>query len=255
MATLHRYRVYCETESTNVYVWDEMEPVVCPNNNEHIISTSSITIINSVSSMGVTTNSGLLKVKIQEESIETGEHFQCVCYKMICPTGVSSHIYSYPHPVSVLSITLTTSSDHTDDIIEVQVGSNTIVGILTSEVNIDDTVINVSQSVIDNVKVGFYAHLFNGTNTENLGKITSINTSTLTVTVENGSSQSFNSGSYFQITIKVIENFTIGLASRYELGKDKIGGSYIPSGTNVKVIYTNNGISSKNFYPLIEYLY
>lgn len=45
---LNRYRIYCNTEATNVYEWAETEPIDCPNNNAHSIDSNLTTIIDSV---------------------------------------------------------------------------------------------------------------------------------------------------------------------------------------------------------------
>ena len=44
MTTVYKYRLWCETESTHVYTWDESEPSVCPNNSSHSIDVSRTTI-------------------------------------------------------------------------------------------------------------------------------------------------------------------------------------------------------------------
>lgn len=46
---VHYYRYYCQTESNFVYKWDTSEPVTCPNNHNHSIDNSSVTIIDTVS--------------------------------------------------------------------------------------------------------------------------------------------------------------------------------------------------------------
>jgi hypothetical protein len=48
MSAVHRYRVFCETEQTNVYTWDTLQPTVCPNNNTHTINTGSIVIVDNI---------------------------------------------------------------------------------------------------------------------------------------------------------------------------------------------------------------
>jgi hypothetical protein len=45
---LNQYRVWCNVEAAYVYVWANVEPVVCPNNNAHAIDTNSTTIIESL---------------------------------------------------------------------------------------------------------------------------------------------------------------------------------------------------------------
>lgn len=48
MSTVYRYRVYCETEESNAYIWDTTPPILCPNYNTHTINTDSITIVDQV---------------------------------------------------------------------------------------------------------------------------------------------------------------------------------------------------------------
>jgi hypothetical protein len=48
MSTVNRYRVFCETEQTNVYIWSTLPPIVCPNNNTHTINTDSIVIVDNI---------------------------------------------------------------------------------------------------------------------------------------------------------------------------------------------------------------
>lgn len=48
MSSVHRYRVFCETEQTNMYTWDTLQPTVCPNNNTHTINSNSIVIVDNI---------------------------------------------------------------------------------------------------------------------------------------------------------------------------------------------------------------
>lgn len=51
MSSVHRYRVFCETEQSNVYTWDTIPPTVCPNNNTHTINVNSIVIVDNVNTL------------------------------------------------------------------------------------------------------------------------------------------------------------------------------------------------------------
>lgn len=249
--SIKHWRIYCETESDWTYGYlheDTGNPTSCFTDPGHTINSNSCQELDTVSDT---------QVIIKEESTPTGGHFKAKGYKMTCPVGSSNYDYSYPHPISALSITLPTTSDHTDDQIEVQVGPDTTIGTITADVSASDTVITVSQSVIDNIDKGFYVTLDDGTNTDDLGLVTSIDYNLLTITVQTAATKAFASATptYVKITVKVIDDFTIGPAQRYELGKDKIGGSYVPTNTIVRVKYTNNGSSTKDFYCVIEMLY
>ena len=48
MPIVYRYRVFCETEQSMIYKWDTTNPVVCPNNNTHIINSDSVVIVDQV---------------------------------------------------------------------------------------------------------------------------------------------------------------------------------------------------------------
>jgi len=48
MSSLNNYIFLCETESTQVTMWDTIPPTECPNNSLHTINSSTITIIESI---------------------------------------------------------------------------------------------------------------------------------------------------------------------------------------------------------------
>lgn len=246
-----KWRIFCETES----IWTEGiinetdgTPTTCFTDSGHTVNLNSQQALEELSDYIVTIN---------EESTPTGGHFKSNSIKMVCPTGASQHDFSYPHPISVLSITIVTSSDHTGDTFENIVAPNTTIGSITSDITASDTVISVSQTVMDNAAVGFYINVTDGTNNDILGRVLSLDTGNNTLTMETAAANGFlaSTPTYVQVSVKTIDNYTIGEPSRYEIGKDKIGGSYVPANTTIRVDYTNNGGSSKDFYAIIEYLY
>jgi len=248
MHEVFKWRVYCNTETTWTYGYldEDQTPTSCFNDNSHIINTNSMSIVEVISDQIIT---------VKEEVTPTGGHFKIHKYKIVCPPGASEHDYSYPYPISALNVTLNTTDSHTDDELEVIVSPDTIVGVSTSDTNVSDNVINVSQTVVDNVKIGYYLSLFDGVNSENLGRVVNVNKNNLQVSVETPCTQIFTSGSFIRFSIKVIDYFTIGFPANSILGTGKIGGSYIPTNTIVRIKYTNNGETTKNIYPILEYLY
>jgi hypothetical protein len=247
--TLHEWSIYCNTEQAFItgYTKTSDYPQDCFNDVSHSVSKIP-------SLVKVITNNN---VQIQEESIDTGGHFRAVNYKMTCPVGVSAHDYSYKHPVSALSITIPVVDSYKDDSVEVQVGPDAIIGNITSNISISDTVINVSSTVVEYIKTGFYVNFFTGALTEPEILVVSVDKINNTITLASGVSQNFSAATptYVRMTIKLLVDFTFGHPSRLEIGKDKIGGSYIPTGTVIRVVYTNNGSVSKDFYTMIELLY
>lgn len=246
---VYEWSVYCDTERlyVNGFTQNREHPGTCFNNINHVISKNPILL------KEINNNS----VRIQEEIRETGGYFKANSYKMLCPPGLSSHYFSYPHPVSVLSLVITSTDEHTGDSFDNIVGKNTTIGFITSDVSVSDTIINVSKTVIDNINLGFYVNLTDGVNSFNGGRVLAKSIVNGTISIETPSIGTFlaTSPCYVQTTVKTIDNYVIGPPSRYEIGKDKIGGSYVPSNTPISVEYTNNGNTTKDFYAVIELLY
>ena len=117
--------------------------------------------------------------------------------------------------------------------------------------------VSVSQTVIDNTTIGRYVTLFDGTNTDDLGRVISIG-SGLKIYVEKNMSNSFLAGTptYVRQTIYMVKNLIIGPAWHYVVGESKIGGSSIPADTAITVEYDNKSTDTdKTIIGLLEYLY
>ena len=251
MTKINKWRIYCNDESDWTIGYldaDVGEPTKCFNDTSHSVNPLSITLVD------VMTEN---KVTIKEEDIPTGGHFVANCLKLDCPVGYSTHDFQYPHPISTLSITFETLSEHRDDEIEIIIAPETVVGEITSDVSTSDTIINVSQTVIDNASLGYHLCLEDGTNHNELGKIISIDKILNQLTIQNSSTNTYLTSTPTNVKLchKVVEDFTIGYPSRYELGKDKIGGSHVPTNKIIRVKYKNNGDSTKKLYSVIEFLY
>lgn len=135
------------------------------------------------------------------------------------------------------------------------IAPNTIIGTLTGNIPAGAiSGIPVSQTVIDNTAIGFCLEFVDGgsTATNNVGRVIAviaIDTDNNEITIETATTQGFTAASptYVRQTVEMIPNYVIGDA--------KIGGSYLPANTTVRVEYTNNNGSTGYFYPKIEYLY
>lgn len=246
---LNKWEMFCDTENTYVtgYTVKDEYPEKCFNNIDHVISRKPQLIEK------IKNNT----VRIKEESIQTGGNFKAICPRMICPVGTSTHDYTFEHPISAMSITLNTVAANTNHEVNAFVGPDTVIGTITGDVNVSDTVINVSSTVTSNVNIGYMISLYDGVQTENLGIVKSIDLANNTITISTPSTKSFlaSTPTYVRLTVSIIEDFTIGNPGRYELGKDKIGGSYVPTGTIIRVVYNNTGSETVDFYAVIEYLY
>lgn len=249
MADVHNYRLKCTTENDFVYTWNTEAPTVCPNDNTHTIDTNSITKITTVSSD---------MVEIKEETTNTGGNFGIEGI-IINASGdsVTNVDKSWPIPISIFSLTFTTETDHTGDIIDIYVSPDTITGAIVSDVSVNDTVISVSQTVIDNIFIGYYIKLYDTVNTDDLGMVTNIDKSNNTITVQNASTNdySLSSPTYVLQTIRMVRDLELGPPWKISFGRDKIGGSYLPSGTVIRLAYKNNTSAAKKLNTKLEFLY
>lgn len=249
--SLSKYKIWCVTDNQYEYIWSETEPLVCPINNTHTINIDSIVVIDEIASN---------IMKIREENIPTGENFQCECYNIEYTggTGVeTSTDFTWPHPINVLELQFVSTDANKGDSIRLVVAPNTIIGVITANVSISDKIINVSSTVLDNVMIGYHLDLFDGANTFDCGRITSVDKVNNQVTVENSLTQSFSASSptYVRLSVYVVNNYIIGPPQRYVIGEGKIGGSYVPTNTIVRVSITNSSNLPKTFSAQLEYLY
>lgn len=249
--TLYYYKIYCNTDGQYEYIWSDTSPTVCPVNNTHSVNLSSVSIEDQISEN---------IVKIKEEHVPTGENFMSenVCIQgETGPDVWTQNDFSFPFPISVMSVKFVSTDDHYLDQVNTCVGPNTIIGAIGASCPTGATGCVVSSTVIDNMMIGYSVNLFDGSTSEDVGRCLDVDSNTSTITWETPTTQSFSplTPTYVRMTVYTVNNYVIGPASRYVIGEDKIGGSYVPTNTLVRVGYKNNSNYAKVLYVQIEYLY
>jgi hypothetical protein len=248
MATdVYKYRVYCDTDSKYEYVWAESEPTTCPANPvSHTIDQDKTVVVE------VREDS---QIKIKEEDTPTGAHYQARSFEIDVPaqTGSFSLDFSFPFPITLFSAEWINLSCSEGDVAQFQVAPDTVVGTLTSDMLSGSTAFTGSQASY--AEVGYYFELTDGTNTADMGRVVSVDDDV--VTCEYGSEYNFSASSptYTKRTVKMVPHVYLQSQGRVQLGESKIGGSYIPANTNLRVVYQNNCGMAKTFSFLMEYLY
>lgn len=250
MTDLYKYRVYCNTEEIPVVTWSTSEPTVCPNNNTHTIDASKTVIIDKVLSD---------EVSIKEEDVPTGGHYKIVSNVLVCPANTTStHNYSYPYDMTVLDMFMVTEETHKGDVLNLIMSPDTTIGMISADVAIDDTVINIPIQYMDPLKKGFLIKITDGVDTSDLGYILALDTVNGTITTSIGASYSHlaSSPTYIQMGITPLDDIHIGPPTTYYFGDKKIGGSYVPANTPIRVYYENKSLTDeKTLYTYIEKLY
>jgi len=201
---------------------------------------------------------GQTSIRILEEITETGGHYQCFGdYLNVTALGKANFDYSWPMPISVYGAAFTTTGPHNGDEISVIVAPQVTIGTITQAALVGATIITVSQSVIDNMRVGYYLTLTDGVNTNDVGRCKAINETSLTLTVEIATTSAFalSPATYCKRDIKFISNYKIEAAWQYAIGAVKIGGAHVPANTTLRFLYDNKSGGSKKLPFHIEYTY
>lgn len=256
MANLNKYRLYCNDCAQYFYVWLEEEldePSQCTTNASHTVDTSKTTIVE------VERDNEIL---VKEETIKTGGFYQArglAAGVPSCIPGAWHDLvnFSWPIPISLLSAEAKCLSDHSGDKIEFLVAPGTTIGAVTQNIAASDDWIYVQQSVIDNIKVGRWIELVDGTNTDNCGRVLEIDSTNNRIKVETAAAHAFlaSTPTYIKMTVKMIYDVELVEGHRLVIGESKIGGSYIPAGTTMVLRYQNNNGQAKRFAFIVEYLY
>jgi len=240
---VNKYRMFCITENDYIYKWDNTLPSHCYNNTSHILDTSTITIIDTIS-----TN----EMKISQELVPTGGNYRTEAKEFVLDgSAIQTFDISWPYRVSMLTITILSGDDNGDDILNTYIAPNTVIGIITQNISENDTIINVNQTVVDNINLGYRVYI----NNIFIGECINIDKTALTITIDTPSIINAVIGNYCTITINNIKNFLLKKNATYELGRKTIGGSSIPANTIVRINYENKSQTTKELYVQWEYLY
>jgi len=129
--------------------------------------------------------------------------------------------------ISLKCATIHVNEQMLSDEMEIIVSPNTLVGALTSNLNTGDTILYVSDTVIKNVKKGWYIGLYgmDGNSTE-IGRI--IDISTDHIVIDRNSTISAQAGTYICTFVKILPYLYFNAISKIEIGKS------IPTGQRVQ---------------------
>jgi hypothetical protein len=172
------YKIHCDTDNKNVYIWSKDKPTKCPENRSHTIS--STTIVDK-------------KILDMTELLEefpsgepTGGRFRCDGFNLsISGNSTAIRDFSWAYPISGLTIRFNTDEIHRGDIINGYSIPTAFLGHTNNDITIGSTVIPVKSEYISNFTVGMEIVISDTQNTETLGKLTSIDTNNNTITVQN----------------------------------------------------------------------
>ena len=164
--------------------------------------------------------------------------------------------FTWPFDIALMSGTLGVSEDMIGDDFMVDVGPNTLVGALIAPLNVGDTSIYVSPTVLQNIKKGFYIGLYSpGDSGIEISQVIDRDDANYALTLRYPSDVSANAGSYIAMCAKIIPKLYLHSIDKIEIGKQIPTGQRIPKNIPIRVHYhSNNGVAKKISF-FVEYLY
>lgn len=239
MTTLYHYKIWCTTENDYIFTWMTEPPTTCPNNNGHTVDTNSIILIETVSEQAVTIKQ------------PTDGYFMIEHYEFPIPSGTPGDTVTINHVMDDTVLLWITGFDGTPESVgdkfDVVVNPDTTIGVVTSTVNVTDTVINVNSTVTANAVRGMYITLDDTVNVQNVGKILAIDAGAGTLTVKIPSDYTFAPGTLVKINFYMAKNIVINSLNTHNAGEKGFSGKVIPAGTHLRMFYTNNDGAAKTF--------
>jgi hypothetical protein len=185
-------------------------------------------------------------VSVKEDKVDIGRN---VYVKSIEITNVAAGDtgtvdWIFPLVTSMYSFKFLFNNDNIGDTISIYANPDTTLGLITSNVNVGDTVIGAPAGLMLYGWPGFHLNITDGVNNDHLGIIKSMDRINNTVTVELPAEHSFSStNTLVKMTIRVCDEMLISGTGYLPFGEDVIGGSGLPAGTKARFIYKNNSVS------------
>lgn len=193
-------------------------------------------------------------VIVQEHDSSVSGSYVLEGYTFNAPANqVTTYDFSLPFPVAILAGDLSTKGLNDGDSVDFQVAPDTTIGVVAVAAAINDTEVQVAQSVIDNIKVGRYVTF--GANTEEYA-VTAVDDDTNKITVSPALVNAHAVNDLVKMSIYMVKNLQVVDTGIFlSFGESKIGASAVGANTTLRCRYNNahpsNAVSVKFFMELL----
>lgn len=230
--TVYQYVVYCIEEDTDVTQWSVDPPTLCPNNhNDRTIDQTKTRITSQISQ------------KIVKVNEPTDGYFEANGLTFDIPAGNpgDEHILmtNWPMDILIWRTQLVALPNNVGDSFSIIGAPDTIIGITTDNAIIGATTLVVSPTVLPNIVKGLDLSIDDGTNYQKLGRVTGIDNTLSTITVENALINPYTLGAFIKLNVYMIRNYFISSNRLISFGDKGFRGKILPAGVNMKLIYKN----------------
>jgi hypothetical protein len=242
--TVHRYRIWCESEQTYVYTWDTETPTKCPNNIEHSINETVVSI------------DSTLATNIKGKGYKGISQSTCICVNIPPDEEIYTETVTWPCSIYFTRMQIISTKDNIDDELNLILNPDTPVGIITSYLEKGNNTLQVDRNVIDFLfdKIGseiVITSFKEESRKFNLGRVLEIDEEKLTVTVEFASPEmEFEKESIISSSFYFVKNYQFNPSYQKQLTFS----SSTPI-TTLSCQYKNNNRLVKKLYIEIDYTY
>jgi len=253
MSEQFKFRMYCVTESNFVDFWSyDDPPTACPNSYKHEIDKTKLYKLDEryVGRKNV--------VYIKEEETPTQGNYRYECIKYNVSSNADQILdYRFPYPINMLEVKIKSNEHHRGDVLNCTVVPDMPVGYLLSNANIGDSNLYVSNTVLSYMKIGYHTGLINRTNghNEDLDEVLVKNDANNMISTQYCLSNAYPAGSYVKMHVNIIKNLEFQDPEWYIIGDRKIGASYLPGKTTLRMYYSNSNLQEKELLLYTQYLY
>jgi hypothetical protein len=192
-------------------------------------------------------------IRTEHKKLQGETQFQS--FEVIVPIGVGVYNkdVSFPFDVNLIRGRWFNKQIFAGDSLEMVVAEDTIIGAITSNVAIDDTVINVSQTVVDNTKKGYYIKCVG----QDWGRVVNIDNDALTITIESAATAAITAtgSEYILQSVKYVPHLYLEGSDTMMVLEGGVGSSFLPANTVVKIKYHNDTGTAKTYSAIFEYFY
>jgi len=245
--SLSSYQITCLTEGIRVVTnYGVTVPTVCPNNNQHTIDPDQTTVYDTQTLTEVTV-------------LNPNGYYQATTSYLpmdACTPGtVFTKDISFPMRIFLWSIAVYPPVNSEDDWFDVISAPNTAIGYITSGIEIGATQMYVSSTVCENAIPGLDIAIYDGTNRDDLGRITAGDEGTLLCQFETPTTHAFTTGSLVELNLKNIRHFEMCRTTEYEIRLGSPWKKYkeVPANTIMRIVYHNMDGNAKYISMLLEY--
>lgn len=246
--TVYKYRVW----NIDLNAWEVSDflssaPSVGIGNPAHAIDPTLTTVVDKISEQ---------TVEIKEEHIPTQGYYRTKGITIDAPTsGLHEVEFSLPFECTLMSANLSLGDENKGDELEVVISPGEILGTLTSDAAIGDSVLNVSSSVVENLAKGFSCCLDDGVNLEDCSYVIDKTASTMTIDHTLTNAFAAATPTYIRLHYAMLEKSQLVHPTEFRIGDDTISGKHMAANQVIKLRYWNNDGVAKKMGIWLKYFF